>query len=47
MEIGDPPAKHKSAVWKSFGFPKYKSAVWKFFGFPKYKEGGITVVKET
>ena len=24
MEIGDPPAKYKSAVWKFFGFPKYK-----------------------
>ena len=24
VEIGDPPAKFKSAVWKFFGFPKYK-----------------------
>ena len=27
MEIGDPPAKYKSAVWKLFGFPKYKEGL--------------------
>ena len=27
MEIGDPPAKYKSTVWKLFGFPKYKEGL--------------------
>ena len=27
MEIGDPPAKYKSTVWKFFGFPKYKEGL--------------------
>ena len=27
MEIGDPPAKYKSTVWKFCGFPKYKEGL--------------------
>ena len=27
MEIGHPPAKYKSTVWKFFGFPKYKEGL--------------------
>ena len=27
VEIGDPPAKYKSTVWKFFGFPKYKEGL--------------------
>ena len=27
VEIGDPPVKYKSTVWKFFGFPKYKEGL--------------------